>query len=345
MRLKPGVSLGDLTKALGGQLLGPPDQVIEQIAPLDAADQGCISFLAHPKYKQQLQTTAAGCVIVSAAVQDEAAARGAAIVVPDPYVYFARLTQWWAARVRRTTTAGIHPTALIDASAKLGQGVSIGPYVVIEADAELGDGVVLGAHCVVQAGARIGQGSRLAPRVTVGFDCTVGARCIVHSGVVIGADGFGFAPEGGEWVKIEQLGIVIIGDDVEIGANTCVDRGALGDTVLERGVKLDNLVQIGHNVRVGANTAMAGCVGIAGSATIGANCAFGGGAIVLGHLTVADKVTVSAASIVTRSLHQSGLYTGFFPLDENASWEKNAATVKNLHGLRERVRNLEKDKT
>jgi len=199
----------------------------------------------------------------------------------------------------------------------------------------------IGPLCVVERGAHIGAHTWLKSRVTVGEDCHIGARCIVHAGAVIGADGFGFAPEKGAWVKIEQLGAVRIGDDVEIGANTCIDRGALGDTVIEDGVKLDNLVQVGHNVHIGRHSAMAGCVGIAGSARIGAHCSVGGGGIVLGHLTLADHVHVSAATTVTRSIHQPGLYTGMFPIDDNARWEKNAATVKQLHSLRERIKALE----
>jgi UDP-3-O-[3-hydroxymyristoyl] glucosamine N-acyltransferase len=201
---------------------------------------------------------------------------------------------------------------------------------------------VIGAHSVIGAGASVGAHSRLAPRVTVGADCHLGQRCIVHSGVVIGADGFGFAPTEGRWEKIEQLGGVRIGNDVEIGANTCIDRGALDDTVIEDGVKLDNLIQIGHNVRIGAHTAMAGCVGVAGSATIGARCTVGGGAIVLGHLSLADGVHISAASVVTRSILKPGQYSGVFPIDDNASWEKNAATLRQLHALRDRLRAVEK---
>jgi UDP-3-O-[3-hydroxymyristoyl] glucosamine N-acyltransferase len=182
----------------------------------------------------------------------------------------------------------------------------------------------------------------LKSRVTISENCVVGARCILHSGVVIGADGFGFAPHQGMWEKIEQLGAVRIGDDVEIGANTCVDRGALRDTVIEDGVKLDNLIQIGHNVRVGKHTAMAGCVGVAGSADIGAHCSIGGGAIVLGHLKVADHVNISAATVVTRSILKPGHYTGMFPIDDNAAWEKNAAALKQLSTLRERIRVLER---
>jgi UDP-3-O-[3-hydroxymyristoyl] glucosamine N-acyltransferase len=182
----------------------------------------------------------------------------------------------------------------------------------------------------------------LADRVTLGARCRIGARGIVHAGVVIGADGFGFAPDGERWEKIEQLGAVVIGDDVEIGANCCIDRGALDDTVIEDGVKLDNLIQVGHNVRIGAHSALAGCVGIAGSARIGRHCSIGGGAIILGHLSLADEVQVSAATVITRSIAKPGLYSGVFPFDDNAAWEKNAATLRQLHALRERLRALEK---
>jgi UDP-3-O-[3-hydroxymyristoyl] glucosamine N-acyltransferase len=187
----------------------------------------------------------------------------------------------------------------------------------------------------------VGAFSQLKSRVTLGEACEIGERCIVHSGVVIGADGFGFALHQGAWEKIEQLGAVKIGNDVEIGANTCIDRGALQDTLIEDGVKLDNLIQIGHNVHIGKHTAMAGCVGVAGSARIGAHCTLGGGAIVLGHLTLADGVHISAASVVTRSISQAGNYTGLFPIDDNATWEKNAASLKQLHKLRDRIKFME----
>ena len=202
---------------------------------------------------------------------------------------------------------------------------------------------MIGPLCVLERGSRVGSGSILKSRVTLSEGCVVGSRCILHSGVVVGADGFGFAPYQGQWEKIEQLGAVRIGDDVEIGANTCIDRGALEDTVIEDGVKLDNLIQIGHNVHIGAHTAMAGCVGVAGSARIGAHCTVGGGAVVLGHLTLTDHVHISAASVVTRSVLQPGNYTGMFPLDTNANWEKNAATLKQLSRLRDRIKALEAD--
>ena len=318
------LQLGAIVDALGGELHGDATLSIERLAPLQNAQPDALSFLSHPKYQQELAASKAACVIVSPAMREAAAARGAYIVTPDPYYYFARLTQLWKAHHARPEADRIHPSAVIH------------PEAHVDATARIG------ALCVVERGARIGAGTVLKSRVTVSEDCSIGERCLLHPGVVVGADGFGLAPHQGAWVKIEQLGAVRIGNDVEIGANTCIDRGALDDTVIEDGVKLDNLIQIGHNVRVGKHTAMAGCVGVAGSATIGANCTFGGGAIVLGHLTVADGVHVSAATVVTRSIRKPGQYTGMFPIDDNANWEKNAATLKQLHSLRERLKALEK---
>ena len=319
------IRLGDIVDSLGGQLHGERDKAISGLAPLESAGADQLSFLSNPKYQSQLATTQAGCVIVSPAMRDAALARGAAIVADDPYLYFARVTQLWKARrAPAAATAGVHPSAVVDAEAVVDPSARIGPL------------------CVVERGARIGPGTVLKSRVSVGEDCVIGARCILHPGVVIGTDGFGFAPRQGEWEKIEQLGAVRIGDDVEIGANTCIDRGALADTVIEDGVKLDNLIQVGHNVRIGKHTAIAGCVGIAGSATIGAHCTIGGGAGILGHLTIADRVNISSFSLVTRSILKPGHYTGVFPIDENAAWEKNAASLKQLHSLRDRVRALEK---
>ncbi|HEY2929089.1 UDP-3-O-(3-hydroxymyristoyl)glucosamine N-acyltransferase [Piscinibacter sp.] len=334
--------LGDIAKALGAELVGDPALRITRIGPLEGATPSTLSFLSNPRYQSQLAQTRAACVIVGPAMRDAARARGAAIVADDPYLCFARLTQWWVARTRAPAAPGVHASAVVDASAVLGEGVAIGPLAVVEAGATIGDRAVIGAHCVIGAGAAVGRGTRLAPHVVLGHGCRIGERGIVHSGVVIGADGFGFAPSEGRWEKIEQLGNVTIGNDVEIGANTCIDRGALDDTVIEDGVKLDNLIQIGHNVHIGAHSAMAGCAGVAGSATIGAHCTVGGGAIVLGHLTLADHVHISAASVVMRSIRQPGQYSGVFPIDDNSTWEKNAATLRQLHALRERLRALEK---
>lgn len=319
--------LGQIIDAFGGELVGAArETAITRIAPLETAGPGDLSFLSNPRYQAQLAASQAACVIVAPAMREVALVRGACILVDNPYAYFARVTQLWRSQHAPHATrhtAGIDPSAVVHSQAQVDPTAIIGPL------------------CVVERGAHIGAHTWLKSRVTVGEHCHVGARCIVHSGVVIGADGFGFAPEGGQWVKIEQLGAVRIGDDVEIGANTCIDRGALDDTVIENGVKLDNLVQIGHNVHIGAHTAMAGCVGVAGSAHIGAHCTLGGGAIVLGHLTLADHVHISAATTVTRTLRQPGLYTGMFPMDDNRHWEKNAATLKQLHTLRERIKALE----
>jgi len=316
------LTLGFVVESLGGTLHGDGAARITGLAPLEAATSTELSFLSNPRYQQQLRDSRAACVIVAPAMQEAALARGACIVTDQPYLYFAKVTQLWR-RSQPRAASGIHPSAVIDPSATVHPSATIGPM------------------CVVERGAQIGASTVLKSRVTVGEDCRIGERCLIHPGVVIGADGFGFAPNGEAWEKIEQLGAVSIGNDVEIGANTCIDRGALQDTVIEDGVKLDNLIQIGHNVRVGKHTAMAGCVGVAGSADIGARCTIGGGAIVLGHLSIVDGVNISAATVVTRSIRKPGTYTGMFPIDENAQWEKNAASLKQLHSLRERVRAME----
>ena len=341
------VSAREVAEALGGELIGPADLRIERIGPLEGATPATISFLSNPRFQAQLAQTQAGCVIVAPAFREAAAIRGgtagAAIVTPDPYLYYARLTQWWAKLMRPARPARVHASAVIDPTAQVASDATVDALAVIEAHAVLEAGAVVGAHSFVGVGARVGASTRLAARVTLGAGCSIGARGIVHSGVVIGADGFGFAPTQGRWEKIEQLGAVRIGNDVEIGANTCIDRGALDDTVIEDGVKLDNLIQIGHNVRIGAHTAIAGNAGVAGSAHIGAHCTIGGAANILGHLTLAEGVHISAASVVMRSIRKPGLYSGIFPIDDNAAWEKNAATLRQLHALRDRVRALEKD--
>lgn len=319
------VQLGQIIDALGGELVGGlRDQEVARISPLETADAASISFLSNPRYATQMAASKAACVIVAPAMRDAAVMRGACIVVANPYVYFARLTQFWRAKKQGLKPSGIHSTAVVDATAVVGEGAYIGP------------------QCVVGAGARIGAGTVLSSRVTVADECEIGERCLLHPGVVIGADGFGFASDGASWIKIEQLGRVRIGNDVEIGANTCIDRGALDDTIIEDGVKIDNLVQIAHNVHIGAHSVIAGNVGIAGSARLGRNCSIGGAANILGHLTIADGTSISPTSMVTRSIHQPGLYTGIFPLQTNEQWEKNAASFKQLHVLRERIKKLEK---
>jgi UDP-3-O-[3-hydroxymyristoyl] glucosamine N-acyltransferase len=317
------VTVAEIVQRLGGECVGDAALVIERIATLEAAGPSQIAFLANPRYRAQLATTQAGCIIVAPALAEEAAARGTAIVTADPYLYYARLSQWWAAS-ECPLKPGVHPSAVVEAGAQIAASATIGALSYIGADAV------------------IGENTRIAARVSVGERCVIGERCILHSGVVIGADGFGFAPDQGHWEKIAQLGAVCIGNDVEIGANTCIDRGALGDTVIEDGVKLDNLIQIGHNVRIGAHTAMAGCTGVAGSTKIGRHCTIGGGALVFGHLQLADHVHITAGTVVSRSITRAGQYSGSFPMDDNASWEKNAATLRRLYALRERLQALEK---
>ncbi len=319
------LNLGSIVSLLGGELYGEAEFEIEGLASLEAAGPSQLSFLSHPRYASQLASTKAGCVIVGPDMQAQAVLRGACIVTEQPYLYFARVTQVWKQHLPQIVRPRLHPSAVVES------GAFIHPTAQV------------GALCVIESGACIGAHTVLKSRVTVSENCVIGERCLLHSGVVIGADGFGFAPKEGTWEKIEQLGAVRIGNDVEIGANTCIDRGALQDTVIEDGVKLDNLIQIGHNVRIGKHTALAGCVGVAGSATIGAHCTIGGGAIVLGHLVLGDHINISAATVVTRSIQKPGHYTGMFPIDDNAEWEKNAASLKQLHRLRERIRALERD--
>lgn len=338
------VSLGDIVQALGGELRGQADGEIHRIASLESARPGEISFIAHARFRSLIASTKASCLIVREDLADEAEQRGAVIVTRDPYLYYARLTRWWVARLRagREPLALIHPSAVIGAAVQLHPSVRIGAGAVVDDGAVLAEGVQIGAQAHVGEFATLGAGTRLAARVEFGAACRMGERGLVHTGAVIGADGFGFAPFDGRWERIEQLGGVCIGNDVDIGANTCIDRGALDDTLIEDGVKLDNLIQIAHNVRIGAHTAMAGCVGVAGSARIGSGCTFGGAAMILGHLEIGDHVHISAASVVMSSILKPGQYSGVFPIDENGSWEKNAATLRQLHTLRSRLRALEK---
>jgi len=341
--------LCDIHAALGGVLHGDGTRAIAGLASLESAGPDRLAFVGQARHAAAIESTQAAALIVPPELVPRASARGPCIETSQPYPYFARLTQWWRSRQLAAQRAAadpaepsIHPSAWVHPSAELAAGVRLGAFAVVEAGAQIGAGSEIGAHCVIGARARIGAQARLAVQVVIGHDCTLGARCIVHSGAVIGADGFGFAAHEERWLKIEQLGAVRIGDEVEIGANTCIDRGTLDDTVLEDGVKLDNLIQIGHNVRIGAHTAMAGCVGVAGSAQIGAHCTFGGGAGVLGHLRIVDHVHITASTLVSRSILKPGQYSGAFPIDDNANWEKNAATLRQLYALRQRIKVLEK---
>jgi len=339
-----GVRLAELVERFGGQLVGDPELVVAAIAPLDSAGSKQISFLSNSKLRALAAQSGAAALILSPLDDPTVAAtyEGARIVTTNPYAYFARTAQYFASLSEVPAPPGVHPSAVVDSSALVDPTAHVGPNVTIEAGAVVGAHAVIGAGCFIGVDARIGAQTRLFANVTFHADCVIGARGIVHSGAVIGTDGFGFATEGGKYIKIPQTGRVLIGDDVDIGANTCIDRGALADTVIEDGVKLDNQIQIGHNCHIGAHTAMAGCVGVAGSAKIGKGCTFGGAAMVLGHLEIADNVHISSGSMVSRSVLEPGQYTGFYPLAKNAEWERSAAIVRNLGSMREKIRTLEK---
>jgi UDP-3-O-[3-hydroxymyristoyl] glucosamine N-acyltransferase len=333
--------LSEIVDQLGGELVGDGNLSIHGLASLDSAQPGELSFLSHPKFRNKLASSQASAVIVSPRAREQALARGVAIITPDPYLYWARLTQLWQRQHAPGLAPGIHPTACIDASAVVAASAVIGPMAYIGARAVIEEGVVIGPQVTVEADAHVGAHSQLKARAVLGARCRIGQRCVLNQGAVVGGDGFGFAPENGEWVKIEQLGIAWLGDDVEIGINTCVDRGALGNTVIEDGVKLDNLIQVAHNVRIGKHTAMAGCVGIAGSCDIGAYCTIGGAAMIGGHMKIVDHVHISAGTLISRSILQPGNYTSIFPFTENAVWRKNASVLRHLSTLRDRVRFLE----
>ena len=336
--------LGDLVERFGGQLVGDPNLEVQGIAPLDSAGASHISFLSNSKLRALAAQSGAAALIV-ASLDDAIVAvtyAGARIVTTNPYAYFARVAQYFAAQDDVVPAPGIHPSAVVHATAQVDPSAHIGPNVTVEADAVIGADVIVGAGSFVGRAAEIGAGTRLFANATLHARCVIGRRGILHSGAVIGTDGFGFARDNGVYIKIPQTGRVLIGDDVDIGANTTVDRGALADTVIEDGVKLDNQIQIGHNCHIGAHTAMAGCVGVAGSAKIGKHCTFGGAAMVLGHLEIADNVHISSGSMVSRSVLEPGQYTGFYPLAKNNEWEKSAAIVRNLSTMRDKIRTLEK---
>lgn len=337
------IRLEQLVERLGGQLKGNAQIEIGGIAPLDAATSSHMTFLSNPKFRSQAEQTQAAVLILSEADDDAVVAyQGARIVTKNPYAYFAKAAQLFAAQAAIPVVPGIHASACVDASALVAASATIGPQVVIEAGAVIGERAVIDAGSYIGRNAQIGADTHFYARVTFHSGCEIGERGIVHSGVVIGADGFGFANESGVWVKIPQVGRVVIGNDVEIGANTTIDRGALSDTVLEDGVKLDNQIQIAHNCHIGAHTAIAACAGIAGSAKIGKYCSIGGAAMIHGHITIADRVHVSAGTLALRSILEPGQYTGFYPIAKHGEWEKSAALVRNLGTMREKIRALEK---
>ncbi len=337
--MRVSYSLREIAAQFGGEVLGDDSVVVSRMASLTGARAGDLSFLANSKYRAQLGRTAASAVVLGP--DDVDATALPRIVSGNPYAYFAKVSTLLNPEV--PVAPGIHPAAEVHPSAVIDATATIGAHVCIGAGVRLGRNVVLGPGCVVGNGVHIGEESRLHANVTVYDDCEIGARCVLSSGVVIGADGFGYAEEQGRWVKIPQVGGVRIEDDVEIGSNTTIDRGALDDTVIEQGVKLDNLIQIGHNCRIGAHTVIAGCVGIAGSARIGRHCRIGGAAMILGHLDIADDVTISPGSMITRTLTQADTYTALMPFQRHADWLRTAANLRHLDQMAARIGQLEKE--
>ncbi len=330
-------TLSALAELVGAQLVGDGERQIEGVGTLQGASVGQISFLTNSKYRKQLAATQAGAVILREADLDQCPT--AALVCSNPHATYARISQCFANEPRHPE--GIHPSALVPASCVIGPGVHIGAQVVLGEGVEIGAGSVIEAGCSVGEGSRLGAGCHLFPRVVIYHQCRLGDRVRLHSGVVVGSDGFGFAydPEG--WIKVAQVGGVVIEDDVEVGANTTIDAGAIEPTHIGRGVKLDNQIQIAHNVSIGDHTVIAGCVGIAGSTRIGAHCAIGGGAGILGHLEIVDGTTITATSLVTKSVKAPGVYSSGTPLQPSEQWQKNFARFKQLDEMARRLKQLE----
>jgi UDP-3-O-[3-hydroxymyristoyl] glucosamine N-acyltransferase len=332
------MKLGQLAEFLGATLSGDPEQIITGLATLQEAGPGQLSFLANPQYRKFLVSTQAGAVLLKAA--DAQAYAGNALVVPDPYLAYARISHLFDPKPR--AASGVHPSAVVAADAQVDPTASIAACVVIESGAVIGAGTTIGAHCFIGARSVIGEGGWLAPRVTLYHDVRIGQRVVVQSGAVIGGEGFGFANEKGVWQKIAQIGGVSIGDDVEIGVNTAIDRGALADTVIGNGVKLDNQIQIAHNVQIGDHTAMAACVGISGSAKIGRHCTLAGGVGLVGHIEICDNVFISGMTMVTRSITEPGAYSSGTAMQPIADWRKSAARIRQLDDMYRRLQQVEK---
>jgi UDP-3-O-[3-hydroxymyristoyl] glucosamine N-acyltransferase len=329
--------LREIKERLGGEISGDAGVEVSRVATLENATSGSIAFFANERYLPQLKATRAGAVILGESMRD--ATRLPRIVCANPYAYFARVSA--LLNPANPPQPGTHASAVVDSSATIAADAEIGPGAVVGRDATIGAGCVIGAGSCIGDGVAIGTGSRLYPNVTIYHDCQIGERVILHSGVVIGADGFGIAMDEGRWLKVPQIGRVVIGNDVEIGANTTVDRGALDDTVIEDGVKLDNQIQIGHNVRIGAHTAIAACAGVAGSAKIGRYCRIGGASGIAGHITIVDHVEISTFTLVTKSINKPGTYTGAYVFAPHNEWRKNAVQLRHLAELAERVHVLE----
>ncbi|MBO9827323.1 UDP-3-O-(3-hydroxymyristoyl)glucosamine N-acyltransferase [Xanthomonas sp. A2111] len=330
----------EIAERFGLQVHGDGSVAVHGVATLAQAGPGQLSFLANPRYRAQLADSTAAIVVLRA--DDAEAAPGTALIARDPYVAFAKIAALFDVAPLRPP--GIHPSASIDPSAQVAASAHVGAFVSIGARSTIGEGCVIGPGCVIGEDCQVGAGSELIARVTLVTRVRLGQRVRVHPGAVLGADGFGLAMDAGRWIKVPQLGGVRIGDDCEIGANTCVDRGALEDTTLEEDVRLDNLVQVAHNVHIGAHSAIAGCTGIAGSARIGRYVMLGGAVGVVGHLEICDKVVVTGKSVVRNSIHEPGEYSSGTPLTDNRTWRKNAARFKQLDALARRILSVSKEK-
>lgn len=330
------ITLKALVETLGGELIGD-DLEVNRVASIANAEVGSITFITDTKYRKSLADTKASAVIL--AEENSAFSTLPRIVTDNPYAYFAKVSA--LLNPKDDVTKGIHPRAFVGTDSKISASCSIGPNVVIGQNVSLADGVVVGAGCFIGDNVVVGKNTQLQANVTIYADCVIGANCNIAAGAVIGADGFGYANQDGVWVKIPQVGRVVIADNVDIGANTTIDRGALDDTVIEQGVKLDNLIQIGHNCVIGEHTVIAGCVGIAGSAKVGKRCRIGGAAMILGHLEIADDVTVSPGSMITRSLKKADTYTALMPFQTHDEWLKTAASLRHLTELNEKLKRLE----
>lgn len=331
-------TLAELAAQLDAELRGDPALVIRGLATLQEAGADQLSFLANPQYRKFLPDSQAGAVLLTAA--DAEGFTGNALVVANPYLAYAGLSHQFDRKPK--AAVGIHPTAVVDEGAQVDASASVGPYAVVEAGAQIGANVTIGAHCFVGARSVIGEGGWLAPRVTLYHDVRIGKRVVIQSGAVLGGEGFGFANHQGVWQKIAQIGGVTLGDDVEIGANTTIDRGALSDTIVGNGVKLDNQIMIAHNVQIGDHTAMAGCCGISGSAKIGKHCMLAGGVGLVGHIEICDNVFVTGMTMVTRSITEPGSYSSGTAMQPAAEWKKSAARIRQLDDMARRLQQLEK---
>jgi UDP-3-O-[3-hydroxymyristoyl] glucosamine N-acyltransferase len=333
------VSLGELAVRFGCELRGDPAILVDSVATLGRAHPRAICFLANPHYRRQLAETTAAAVVIEPRYAAECPV--AALIVPNPYATYARIATVLQPP-RAPQPAGVHPSALVAADARIDPAASVGPLAVIGARASVGARTQIGPHCVLEEDVEIGPDAMLVARVTLCRGVKVGARSLLHPGVVIGSDGFGFAPERGAWLKVPQLGGVRLEADVEVGSNSTIDRGAIEDTVIEEGVKLDNLIQIGHNVRIGAHTAIAGCTGVSGSTEIGSRCQIGGAVAIGGHLTICDDVIITGTSMISRSITRPGVYSSGIPFEDARTWRKLVARFKRLDRLTERLAALER---